>query len=81
MINRAEARAAKKKKAKSTKRFKPSATVTSGSLPRGGNTFSFPVQSSDQNPCSNCILFVPITTRSMQKTELVPVSLVEKPPT
>jgi hypothetical protein len=43
-INRAEARAAKKKKAKSKKSVKPSATVTSGSLPRGGNTFSFPAQ-------------------------------------
>ncbi|KAH3726213.1 hypothetical protein DPMN_052070 [Dreissena polymorpha] len=41
----------------------------------------FRCNSSAQNPCSNCILFVPITSRAMQETELVPVSFVEKPPT
>ncbi|XP_052253990.1 uncharacterized protein LOC127860151 [Dreissena polymorpha] len=43
--------------------------------------FRFRCNSSAQDPCSNCILFIPIISRAMQKTELVPVSLVEKPPT
>jgi len=59
MINRAEARAAKKKRTKSTKRFKPSATVTSGSLPRGGNTFSFPVQQQRPEPMQQLHTFRP----------------------
>ncbi|KAH3747999.1 hypothetical protein DPMN_182436 [Dreissena polymorpha] len=58
-INRAEARAAKKKKAKSTKSFKPSATVTSGSLPRGGNKFSFPVQQQRPKPMQQLHTFRP----------------------
>ncbi len=58
-INRAEARAAKKKRTKSTKRFKPSATVISGSLPSGGNTFSFPVQQQRPEPMQQLHTFRP----------------------